>query len=63
MNRIRVLASMVAALFRSEKLDRELNEELEFQLDIQTKENIRRGMNPDEARRSAEQLRPRQDKE
>ena len=53
MERIRVLASRFAALFRSEKLDRELKEELEFHLDMLTEENIQRGMSPEEARRSA----------
>lgn len=41
-----------ALLFRSRE-DRELEEELQFHLDMQTEENIRRGMDPAEARRQA----------
>ena len=50
---IRILASRFADLFRSRKLDRELKEELEFHIDMQTEKNLRKGMNPEDARRSA----------
>ena len=53
MERIRIWASRFTDLFRSSKLDRELQEELEFHLDMQTEENICKGMKPEEARRSA----------
>ena len=56
MELIRILASRFAGLFRSGKLDRELQEELEFHIDMQTEENIRKGMSPEEARRSARAL-------
>ena len=54
MERIRIFASRFAGLFRSWKLDQELKEELEFHLDMQTEENLRKGMNPKEARRQAQ---------
>ena len=54
MERIRIFASRFADLFRSRKLDQELKEELEFHLDMQIDENLRKGMNPKEARRQAQ---------
>ena len=53
MERIHILASRFADLFRSRKLDRELRDELEFHLDMETAENLRRGMSAEEARRQA----------
>lgn len=41
------------ALFSRDREDRELDEELAFHLEMQTRENIRRGMSPEEARRQA----------
>ncbi len=41
------------ALFRGSELDRELDEELLFHLERETEENIRKGMDPKEARRAA----------
>jgi predicted permease len=41
------------ALLRRDEVERELDEELRFHLDMQTEENIRRGMDPAEARRQA----------
>src|SRR6185503_9746000 len=41
------------ALFRKEELERELEDELRFHLDHETAQNVRNGMNPDDARCSA----------
>jgi len=41
------------ALFRREELDQELDAELRFHLERQAAQNLRNGMTPDEARRSA----------
>ena len=41
------------ALFKRSELDRELDEELHFHLEREAGENIRRGMSPDEAMRTA----------
>ena len=40
-------------LFRRSELDRELDEELRFHLEREVEENIRRGMSPERARRTA----------
>ena len=53
MELVRILASRFTDIFRSRKLDRELQEELEFHIDMETEENLRRGMSPEEARRQA----------
>src|SRR5205814_2396943 len=41
------------ALFRKEKLDAEMSEEMRVHLELQTTENVKRGMAPDEARYAA----------
>ncbi len=41
------------ALFRQTDLNRDLGDELDFHIDMQTEENIRAGMTPEEARRQA----------
>ena len=41
------------ALFRRSELDRELDEELRFHLEREVEENIRRGMSPERAQRTA----------
>jgi predicted permease len=41
------------SLFRRQTVDRELNEELHYHVDLQTEENITKGMTPQEARRRA----------
>ena len=41
------------ALFRKEELERELEDELRFHLEHETAQNVRNGMNPDDARCSA----------
>jgi putative ABC transport system permease protein len=43
------------ALLHSEDVHREIAEEWQFHIDRRTEENIRRGLSPEEARRSAEQ--------
>ena len=43
----------IRSLFRSSAMNREFEEELRFHIERETAENIRRGMNPDEARRKA----------
>ena len=40
-------------LFRNARFDRELEEELDFHLQMEFKENLRRGMSEKEARRQA----------
>jgi hypothetical protein len=47
------LVSPFLALFRRSELDRELDEELRFHLEREVEENIRRGMSPEGARRTA----------
>ena len=41
------------ALFRKEKLDQEMDDEMRFHLELQTRENIEAGMEPEEARYAA----------
>jgi hypothetical protein len=43
------LAERIRALFRSRRLDDELDVELNSHLDMLTEDNIQRGMSPDEA--------------
>jgi len=50
---IRILLSRSAALFRSRKLDADLNEELRAHIDLAIEENRRRGMNEPQARTAA----------
>jgi putative ABC transport system permease protein len=47
------LVSPFLALFRRSELDRELDEELRFHLEREVEQNIRRGMSPEGARRTA----------
>src|SRR5690348_14235843 len=42
------------ALWRSERIHSEINEELAFHIDQRTQDNVRAGMPPEEARREAE---------
>jgi hypothetical protein len=46
-------ADRFAVLFRSSKLNAELDEELQFHVEARTRDNIAAGMTPDEARRQA----------
>ena len=53
MSRFRSFAVRLANLFRRERLERELDAELQAYLELDIEENIRRGMAPKEARRTA----------
>lgn len=44
----------VRALLRSESIHTEIDEEVQFHIDMRTEENVRAGMAPEEARRDAE---------
>jgi predicted permease len=50
---LRVLVSRVRALFRAPELDRDLEDELRSHIEMETEANVRRGMAPAEARRTA----------
>ena len=47
------------ALFRKDKLDAEMAEEMRAHLELQTRENLARGMSPEEARFAAQRQSPR----
>src|SRR5688500_1051586 len=47
------LAMWLVALFRRDRLERDLDREMRFHLDMETEQNVRHGMAPDEARRAA----------
>jgi putative ABC transport system permease protein len=47
------LKAVLRALFRKSEIERELNEELRYHIEQQTQQNIRLGMNPEEARNAA----------
>jgi len=53
MDWIRMLLSRGAALFRSKKLDADLDEELRVHIDLAIEENRAQGMNEPEARNAA----------
>src|SRR5918912_521922 len=44
----------VRASLRSESIHEEIDEEMQFHIDMRAEENVRRGMAPEEARREAE---------
>ncbi len=46
---LRILASRARGLLRKNRLDREMNEELQFHLEMQTEQYLRQGMSPEEA--------------
>ena len=50
---LRQTLDRIRAMFRSEQLDREVNEEMASHLEMAVEENLRRGMSPEEARRQA----------
>jgi putative ABC transport system permease protein len=50
---LRALFSRMAGIFTGHRRDDDLRDELESHLEMETAENIRRGMHPDEARRQA----------
>ena len=49
----RNLSVRLASLFKRERLERELDTELRYHLDMLVEQNIARGMTPDAARRTA----------
>ena len=53
MRHIRAALARIAGLFTSPTADNDLRDELQAHLEMETAENIRRGMHPDEARRQA----------
>jgi predicted permease len=53
MKHIRSAFARIAGLFTGRRVDDDLRDELEAHLEMETAENIRRGMHPDEARRQA----------
>src|SRR5436190_7662834 len=53
MNGWRKLELRLRALFRKEKLDAEMDDEMRSHIEMQTQENIEAGMNPEEARYAA----------
>lgn len=52
--RLSGLYARVRALFRSESIHREIDEEMRFHIEMRAEENVRAGMTPEEARRDAE---------
>ena len=53
MRHLRAMLARLAGVFPPRRADDDLREELQAHLDMETAENIRRGMPPDEARRQA----------
>ena len=53
LERIRVLALRIRGLAKRAQIDQEFENELEAHLDLLTRDNLRAGMEPDEARRAA----------
>src|SRR5215831_88021 len=53
MSRAAVFAARLRGLFEQKRLERELNEEVRFHLEMQIEDNLKAGMNPVEARYAA----------
>ncbi len=53
MRHVRAALARIAGFFTGHRADDDLKDELQVHLDMETAENIRRGMHPDEARRQA----------
>jgi len=53
MDWIRTLLSRIAAFFGRQKLDADLDEELRTHIELAVEENLKQGMNAQEARRAA----------
>ena len=53
MRYLRAALARIAGFFTGHRADDDLREELQAHLEMETAENIRRGMNPEEARREA----------
>ena len=51
---LRIVLARLLALFRARRLDHELNAELQSHIEMAVEENVRAGMNPEEARQMAE---------
>ncbi len=51
---LNMLVARLRATWRSDAVHNEINEELQFHIDMRTQENMERGMRPEEARRDAE---------
>lgn len=52
---LRSLLTRARGVWRADKIGKEIDDEMQFHVDMRTEANIRRGMSPDEARRDAEQ--------
>jgi hypothetical protein len=53
MFRLRLIYSRLYGLLRKNRIEQEMDEEMRFHLLMRTRENIERGMRPDEAEREA----------
>lgn len=53
MDQIRILLARIASLFRRERLDADLDEEMRAHIDLAIEENLRDGMSPQQARTAA----------
>ncbi|HKG95912.1 MAG TPA: ABC transporter permease [Gemmatimonadaceae bacterium] len=53
MRYVRAALARIAGVFTGHRVDDDLREELQAHLEMETAENVRRGMHPDEARRQA----------
>ena len=53
MTRLRVLLSKLSGLFRKARLEQQLDEDVRAHLEMLTEENLRKGMDPEEARYAA----------
>ena len=51
--RMRALVARAASVFRRERRERELSEEIESHIQLHVDDNLRAGMSPQEARRRA----------
>jgi predicted permease len=52
---LKTFAARLRAVWNSEKVHQEIDEEMQFHIRMRTQENIERGMSPDDARRNAEE--------
>ena len=50
---LRRISTRLTSLFRRNRLERELDAELRFHIDMLTEQHVRAGLAPDEARRKA----------
>jgi putative ABC transport system permease protein len=53
MNPVKRLSKRLRAVFRKDAVERELDQEMAYHLDLEIQKNLRAGMSPDEARRQA----------